>query len=124
MRDVPNTPDGFRQRLYSRKDTLDQLRVRLKQLPAEQMGEALLDVFTDTAPTADRYGDQQAAGRLLVVSSTCGTPLAAMRWWGQPPDWSATIQRTALKRTHCAPCDGGSAAEAGTAGTQVNQTLQ
>ncbi len=76
MRHGPNTPEHFRQRLYSRKHTLDQLRMNLMQLPPAQRGEALLEVFTAAAPTADPYGNQQTAGRLLIaVRPQCSQPL-------------------------------------------------
>lgn len=62
-----HTPKEFRERLYSRKHTLNQLRMKLQQLPAAQRAEALLGVFADESRSETAFGDQEVAGQLLVA---------------------------------------------------------
>jgi hypothetical protein len=71
-----HTPEEFRERLYSRKHTLHQLRMKLQQLSSAERAEALLGVFTDQRPPDAALGDQEIAGRLLVaVQPECPRPL-------------------------------------------------
>ena len=62
----PSTPEQFRERLYSHKHSLDQLRMMVQRLPPAQQAEALLGVFSDLGRAPDSYGAQNVAGDLLV----------------------------------------------------------
>jgi hypothetical protein len=62
----PSTPEQFRERLYSNKHSLHQLRMMVQQLPPAQRAEALLGVFSDLGRAPDSYGPQNVAGDLLV----------------------------------------------------------
>lgn len=71
-----HTPEEFRERLYSRKHTVHQLRMKLQQLPSGQRADALLGVLTDQSRPETAFGDQEIAGQLLVaVHPECARPL-------------------------------------------------
>jgi hypothetical protein len=58
-----HTPEQFREKLYSHKHSLHQLRMMVQRVSRDQRAETLLGVFSDPSRG---YGEQNVAGNLLL----------------------------------------------------------
>ena len=83
----------FIQQLYSRKQTVHQLRMMAQSLPRTEPFPAILDVFCDTSRPDERLQDQEIAGKILVeLQPPCSLALDEVLH-AVAPNWNVSIEQ-------------------------------